>query len=370
MTAQYRVPHKIFGWSLKPGASYIYDLPEGNVSVSYNSLGWRDSKHHKKNKANKVRVLVLGDSFMEGYSVKLKETFHKKLEKKLLERNVNIEVINFGVGGYGTLQEYLVLRDLGMEYKPDLIILGFLVGNDIRNNSLSLENLLNNNTVKVFSRPFLDKVNRINDSLIISNVRYTKAMRKYKASLNIKHTFVGELKRNSGIIQALIKIKNMYLLDKKDRGKNESLRKNRYLALFGVNYCVESPLYRTAWDNTVSILKKIQQLTKRNESKLLVFSIPLVHEVVNSESKKIMRQEPLPGILCLKNPPGYIKLKKVMESLDINYLDLLGSFRKFEGLNNGKLYYKSDRHWTSVGHELAATRVTDFIIEKKLLLQP
>jgi lysophospholipase L1-like esterase len=50
-----------------------------------------------------------------------------------------VEVINFGVSGYGTAQELLALRHKAWRYDPDLVILAFLTGNDLRNNSRALQ---------------------------------------------------------------------------------------------------------------------------------------------------------------------------------------------------------------------------------------
>src|SRR5262249_51729552 len=50
-----------------------------------------------------------------------------------------VEVLNFGVSGYGTTQEYLQLRDRVWQFDPDIILLTFTVSNDVRNNSKKLE---------------------------------------------------------------------------------------------------------------------------------------------------------------------------------------------------------------------------------------
>ena len=44
-------------------------------------------------------------------------------------------MINLGVGGFGTLQELLVLEQEGLRFDPDLVILAFYFGNDVANNS-------------------------------------------------------------------------------------------------------------------------------------------------------------------------------------------------------------------------------------------
>jgi len=55
-----------------------------------------------------------------------------------MEREKKIEVINFGVSGYGTARELLMFRYKVKKYSPDMVILAFLTGNDIRDNSKEL----------------------------------------------------------------------------------------------------------------------------------------------------------------------------------------------------------------------------------------
>jgi lysophospholipase L1-like esterase len=78
------------------------------------------------------RILVLGDSFTWGYGVEESERFSQVLEKSL-----NVEVINAGVSGYSTDQELLWYRSEGIKYDSDLVILE-LAGNDVGDNDHNL----------------------------------------------------------------------------------------------------------------------------------------------------------------------------------------------------------------------------------------
>ena len=153
----HRTPHPVLGWSLEPGASIMYRTAEFRVSVQYNSKGWRDVEHEYDNPSGNYRVLILGDSFMEAYSVPLESSFARRLEAGLSKKGRNVEVINLGVGGYGTLQEWLAFANEGVKYRPDLVLLGFYTNNDVLNNSPVLQRGAAADTdPKVRSRPFLD----------------------------------------------------------------------------------------------------------------------------------------------------------------------------------------------------------------------
>ena len=50
-----------------------------------------------------------------------------------------VEALNFGVDGYGTAQELVTLREKVWAYQPDIVVLAVFLGNDVRNNSATLE---------------------------------------------------------------------------------------------------------------------------------------------------------------------------------------------------------------------------------------
>lgn len=131
------------GWKLKPGASGEWK-EEGASFVRVNSQGLRDREHTKAKPPNTLRVAVLGDSFTEAIHVPIEQTFWSKLERKLgncqaVKGRKNVEVINFGVQGYGTAQELIMLRKKVWDYHPDIVVLAFFIGNDVINNSPKLE---------------------------------------------------------------------------------------------------------------------------------------------------------------------------------------------------------------------------------------
>ena len=79
----------------------------------------------------------------EARQVSIADTFCKQLEKRLSGRpefgNLKVEVLNFGIGGYGTDQELLTLRLHVLDFSPDLVMLAFCPGNDVAGNSRQLD---------------------------------------------------------------------------------------------------------------------------------------------------------------------------------------------------------------------------------------
>ncbi len=77
----------------------------------------------------------MGDSFVWGASVDQQNTMPLLLEKRLRDGGGRkVEVLNFGMGGYGTDQEWLLYREVVRRYVPDLVLLAFFYSNDFWNN--------------------------------------------------------------------------------------------------------------------------------------------------------------------------------------------------------------------------------------------
>jgi hypothetical protein len=101
------------------------------VEVAHNSRGFRDSEHILE---NKPRMIFIGDSYVWGYDIEKSERFTEKLREKLPAWSI----YNLGVSGYGTDQEYLLLKNQYGFYKPNLVFLLFCTENDIQDNTTNL----------------------------------------------------------------------------------------------------------------------------------------------------------------------------------------------------------------------------------------
>jgi hypothetical protein len=130
------------GWGLKPGASG-WQREEGAGFVSVNRAGFRGPQWTIAKPPDTLRVAVVGDSFTEAPQVAYEQTFCAVTERALGGckglGGRKIQVMNFGTDAYGTAQELVTLRRHVWQYSPDIVVLAFFSGNDLRNNSTVLE---------------------------------------------------------------------------------------------------------------------------------------------------------------------------------------------------------------------------------------
>ncbi|HEY2946401.1 MAG TPA: hypothetical protein VGN09_28470 [Vicinamibacteria bacterium] len=128
--SRYMEHDPLLGWRKRPGGSVTYRHREFTVDVDVNRLGLRDPERGYSAPAGCLRILALGDSFVEGYTVALAQTVSQVLEASLRAEGHAVEVVNGGTSGYSTDQEYLFYRTEGVRYSPRIVLL-FFYYNDV-----------------------------------------------------------------------------------------------------------------------------------------------------------------------------------------------------------------------------------------------
>ena len=118
------------GWRKTPGAHATYRRREYTVDVDINGQGLRDPDRAYAAAPGTFRILALGDSFVEGYTVPLEQTVTQRMERALSRPGCAVEVLNGGTAGYSTDQEYLFYQQEGVRYSPDVVLL-FFYYNDV-----------------------------------------------------------------------------------------------------------------------------------------------------------------------------------------------------------------------------------------------
>lgn len=135
-------PDRYVGAAHRPGAEGWYRR-EGEVYGRINAAGQRDRDHALAKPPGTFRIAFLGDSYTEAMQVDVEQAYWSVAERELAKcpalAGRSVEALNFGVSGFGTAQAIETLRHRVWDYQPDVVVLGFLTGNDLRNNDRELE---------------------------------------------------------------------------------------------------------------------------------------------------------------------------------------------------------------------------------------
>ena len=266
------------GYALRPNTEGWF-RKEGQSYVRINSEGLRDREHSKLKPANTVRIAVIGDSFAEAMHVPQEDSFWSVMEKRLQPctrfGGRQVEVINFGVSGYGTAQELITLRQKTWEYSPDIVLLAVTTLNDFIDNSRALKT---SNDIPYF-------VLRDGNLVLDDSFKETPVFRSKWSSRNSSWNRLGRwLRQNLRVVQLLhqtqAQIKN--LLDQRRQqqrtpqplpGQQSPQRTGEadpdYLMFSEPN----DPQVKEAWEVTDKLIVQMRDEVQSRGAKFLVVTL-------------------------------------------------------------------------------------------------
>ena len=125
-TNSYIIFDRELGWSIRPDSRKGLN---GNA-YSSNRAGIRGTREYDLRPPEGVtRIAAFGPSFTHCDEVNDEETWQALME----EANPALEVMNWGVGAYGTDQAYLRYKLHGKAYRPHIVLIGYEEDNYLRN---------------------------------------------------------------------------------------------------------------------------------------------------------------------------------------------------------------------------------------------
>jgi len=135
------LPQELSVWSLTPEGLIVHRpssrawSPRFGRAFRFNAMGMRDVEHTVEKPDGRYRVLLLGDSFTEGFQVDPEDMVARRLEQTLAPRvGMEVEVLNAGVSGWGTDHELFYVMQNGRDLEPDLIVYALTLYTDIGDN--------------------------------------------------------------------------------------------------------------------------------------------------------------------------------------------------------------------------------------------
>ena len=326
------------GYALRPGADGRWTR-EGNGQVRVNSAGFRAPEVSLHPPEGVLRVAVLGDSFTEALQVDEQATWVYQLQSrlngashcKLLSASAGqVQLLNFGVGGYGTGQELLTWRHLAIRYRPDLVILAIYPGNDITDNEPTAKS----------DRP----VFRLGSD---GELKLDNSFRQQTATrwrLSLPGQLLESLINRSRLLQLLNEAKNRLA------AQRTSPRSMPPTAPPPPPQASEE-----AWAITDALISQLNQEVRAQGAKLLVVSTSSPEQVWprphQRPSRPFAQEQRLAALLAARRIP-YLALGPILQrQADEQGLTLHG----FAGQAPG------EGHWNPTGHRLAAAAIEPWL---------
>jgi hypothetical protein len=360
------------GFALQPGIEGHYQR-EGESYVRINSDGLRDREHAKAKPAGTVRIAVLGDSFAEAMHVPIEQTFWSLLERKLQECNAfpgqQVEVINFGVSGYGTAQELMTLRQKVWDYSPDLVVLAFTTYNDIYDDSRALSRT---EVVPYFvyrngelaydasfreSRTYLQRDSRLN--------RLGRWLHNSLRVVQLVHyvQFVAKLKLTDWKNKRRLAAQNQ---TKPADGSAPAVRNAEDIGIDNMIYIEpHDENWKEAWHVTEGLVKQMHDDVVQKQARFLLVTLSNAIQVYPDP---VVRQRFLQHVGADSIFYPNLRLKALAQREQIDFLDLAQPMQAYADQNKVFLHgFGSDLgngHWNANGHKVAAELISQKLCSK------
>ncbi len=353
---------EVYGLAFTPNVEGWNSSLRGEYStyIKINSKGLRSNAYPYEKADNTFRILVLGDSFTAALQVRAEETFSKRLEAHLQAHyqvhypQLNIEVINAGVIGYGTDNQLAYFIHEGYKYQPDLVLLAFFSGNDITDNVwYSLYELNNGDLISV------GPTRRENEGGIVQRwgqeESSIKQIRQYLYthsrlySVSIELLTLAAVQRIPGLVDMLVAAGLVEIT--RPVVNHGNIYAFRYL-----------PDY--AWDKTEALILALKQEVEAHNSQLVVAILPDETDVDEKRRAEILTAYADLTIKEVADGPSPTQtLGQRLQAQDILHVQLLPALQGYHQQSGEQLYYRYDGHWTPAGHAITEQVIYDYFIK-------
>ena len=331
---------------------------EGEAYIRINSAGLRDREHDIAKPPNTLRIAILGDSYAEAFQVPMVQAFWSVPERTLagcqVPNSQDVEVINFGVSGYGTAPALQTLRHKVWPYQPDIVVLAFVTGNDVRNNSRLLEG--------DGTRPYFVYEN---GQLVYDDAFLEDPAWLYRNSVPVR--FMNALMNRSRLLQLIYQIKHSEIFrfsaaDAADKPEQSTVYHEQGLD-DTIYRAPATKAWRDAWAVTEGLIELMNRETHEHGADLLLVTLSNGIQV-----------HPDPGVRQIYMAHLEVddlfypdrRLASLAGRLGIPHLMLAPRLHQWAEANQTCVHgfanaTKCGGHWNATGHRLAGEWIADRI---------
>lgn len=319
--------------------------------VTNNSGGLRGKEADIRKRPGVKRILFIGDSFFWGYGVENNEVLTEVLQRAA---GSSVEVLNGAVTGYGTDQELLWLKNVGLHYQPDIVVLGFFPANDVKDVATSVR--------YHYPKPLFALEG---NNLVLKNVPVPRTAETDRKGFSDPQTWFGKLKK---FLRYHTHTYNFIVRRLNSRPDWRLFLLNLGLAEEYTNKFEGIPLLTNPPSDVEKVMFRLvgemAALSAKAGAKFLLVFIP----VKERDPQGTVRYDEDRAGAFSENTYYSTKVREFSRKTGIPVLDLLPQVR--ERHRRGEMLYNLDRydhHWTAEGHRFAAGAIYDFLVRERWL---
>jgi hypothetical protein len=333
----YNRPNQQFVWVGNPGT-----IQEFAVKSSWNSHGFNDSEHSFENPDHLFRIVILGGANVEALQVPREKSFHQLLEDKLNANGTkNFEVIALGSPRHGPRRNHRLLQELGLKYKPDLILTEFSPTEDVLNDSVALE---------VLRRRQIQRLNKISATFRPIIYRVTS-----ESAFPIRYS-------------RLFPILAQNSFELKFRSLRTFLSKQDQIPL---HYFVYSETYDVTWERswqmTLQYIRNIRDVAEAAGSKYLLVSFDDQIKLSKEDLDDLFSKYPAMKHFQWDFDHPQKIISRFCKENGIPVFDLERPFKQAYLENRAPFHFQYDGHWNEAGHKLAGEKIFDYLVGAGLI---
>ena len=319
-----------------------------------NQYGFNDRDYPLEKAPDNYRIVVIGDSYswagnLDGnYTALLEQQFeaHYGVPK--------VEVINVGFPMADPAMYLGMLKKYGLKFNPDLVVLGFFVGNDLHT-PVNQKRIVLNDTfididrtkeVKLFGYPLIGK-SRVG---LFLQQRYRIFQEQLKLQEAQQQT-QGQFQLIEAAIAQETPAPNPNPEPPPMYSEETFLEIERWKLEINNLPAYEAGVFTPQFEYSLQAVVEMAEILKEQNIPFLVAIYPSEYQVDRTLASKIFSTYEL-------NPENYdleLPQKVVIEMLEahgIDYFDMLEPFQ--EAGKENVLYILRDTHWNLTGNQLAA----------------
>lgn len=347
-SAPFREYDPDIGLALTPNKHVIHNRGCFQGEVSINSWGMRDRERTLEKPAGGFRIAMIGDSQVESVQVKSSEVVNIRMEKRLADLGYkNVEVMNFAVEGIGTTQELLLYKKNVRRFHPDLVLLMFTIGNDIVNNSSTLQPKMYG--IHDWYCPYYDLAP---DGRLVFKPVEPRSFNTLRSYLEVHSVFV-------------------YYLERMWSQINIPLYKWHGLPLYYGTYS-DDPLddeWNRAWQVTAKVLALMRDTVTADGAQFLVLVWPEdVRIDPDWRQRLIKKYGQVPASFSPFKPEQRLQEIAYRSHIPIEFpAPYFEVYRDQHHLQWPYFSYTCDGHYNALGHEVSAEAFVRILQERNLL---